>query len=138
MRLPRFVILQNPAEITNTLIMETRPPFVVVKAVGIPKKDAERVEAMLADIANGRKAAVKVPGFTVFLTPIGSLGGGRLEPEAATPTLREMAGFYLEAVAARRRHKLRVYEEGVPDDIDERNGRRIREAGSRKIWLDQK
>lgn len=139
MRLPRFVRLSGP-EITSDLILETRPPFIIARAVGIPKKDADRVEEMLADIANERRAAVKVPGFTVFLSVAGTLTRGAYPDDEVIPVLRDMAEFWGEAVAEKKKHKYRIYEESVPDDIDEGNGRKIRDAKAegRKIFLEHK
>ncbi len=139
MRLPRFVRLSGP-EIVSDLILETRPPFLIARAAGIPKKDGDRVEEMLADIANGRRAAVKVPGFTVFLTVAGTLSRGGYPDDEAMAVLRDMAEFWAGAVAEKKKHRYRVYEEAVPDDIDEVNGRKIRDAkaGGRKIFLEHK
>ncbi len=139
MRLPRFVRITEPVTETD-LMMETRPPFVLARAICIPKKDTGRVEEMLADMANGRRTAVKVPGYTVFIVPAGTLSRSILPEEEITALLRELAEFWVEAVASRKKHKIRIYEEGVPDDIDEINGRKIRaaKAGGRKIFLDHK
>lgn len=139
MRLPRFVRITEPVTETD-LMMETRPPFVLARAICIPKKSEERVEEMLADMANGRRTAVKVPGYTVFIVPAGTLSRGVLSDDELEPLLRDMAEFWVEAVAVRKKHKIRLYQEGVPDDVDEINGRKIREAKAegRKIFLDHK
>ena len=136
-RLPRFLFVSNPDEGVFDVIMETTPPYLLGKAYGIPKKDQERVEAMMADIANDRTTAVKIPGLTMFLTPCGSLTGEILPKPQAIAVLRDMADFYLAQGFERKKHKHRIYQEDVPDDIDEQNGRRIREA-ERKIYLPQK
>ena len=140
MKIPRFVILNNPDENFTNVVMETRPPFFLGKVYGIPKKEVDAVEQMMADLANERITAVKLPGYTIFLVASGTLAGGNIEPEQAKPLLREMGDFYKLAVLERKRGKNRLYQEGVPDDLDRINGQRIREAKAegRKIFLDQK
>ncbi len=139
-QLPRFVYISNPDEGLSDVILETTPPFFLGKVYGIPKKDKARVEQMMSDIANDRTTAVKLPGFTIFLTPYGSLQGWRMEREKAVATLRDMANFYRSGIIERKKHKHRQYQEDVPDDIDEQNGRKIAEARDegRKIFLQQK
>ena len=140
MRLPRFVILTNPDENFNNVVMETRPPFFLGKVYCIPKKEVDAVEQMMADLANERTTAVKLPGYTIFLVASGTLTGMGLEPEQAKPILREMADFYKSAAIDRKRGKNRLYQEGVPEDLDRINGQKIREAKAegRRIYLDQK
>lgn len=139
-QLPRFVLVSNPDEGLTNVVMETRPPYFLGKAFGIPKKNIDDVEQMMADIANDRTTAAKVPGFTIFMTPYGSLNGERLPDEQARATLRDMAAFYKETAIERKKGKNRIYQEDVPDDIDVINGHKIREAKAegRKIFLDQK
>ena len=140
MKLPRFVFLTNPTEGVSDVILETLPPFFMAKVYGIPKKEEERVEQMMSDIANDRTTAVKVPGFTIFLTPAGSLNGTILPKKEAVDKLRDMAEFYLTNGFEKKKHRHRQFQEGVPDDIDSINGRKIRQARDegRKIFLDQK
>lgn len=139
-KLPRFVFVSNPDENLTDVILETVPPFFLGKAYGIPKKEEDRVEQMMSDIANGRTTAVKLPGFTIFLTPYGSLTGEKLPTEQAMTTLRDMAEFYRAGIIERKKHRHRQYQEDVPDDIDRINGEKIREAKAegRKIFLQQK
>ena len=140
MRLPQFVFLSNPTEGVTDVILETTPPFFMGKVYGIPKKEEDRVEKMLSDIANDRTTAVKIPGFTIFLTPAGSLNGYTLPKQEAVAKLREMADFYVANGFEKKKHRHRQYQEGVPDDIDTINGKKIRRARDegRKIFLDQK
>ncbi|MGN1220434.1 MAG: hypothetical protein ACI4TU_05800 [Candidatus Cryptobacteroides sp.] len=140
MKLPRFVILSNPDENIGNLVMETKPPFFLGKVYSIPKKEEDAVEQMMADLANDRITAIKLPGYTIFLVASGTMAGGTLDPEQAKPLLREMGDFYKAAVIERKRGKYRKFQEGVPDNLDQLNGRRIKEAKAegRKIFLDQK
>lgn len=140
MKLPRFVILSNPEENIGNLVMETKPPFFLGKVYSIQKKEEDAVEQMMADIANDRITAIKLPGYTIFLVASGTMAGGALEPEQAKSLLREMGDFYKTAVIERKRGKYRMFQEGVPDNLDQLNGKRIREAKAdgRKIFLEQK
>lgn len=139
-RMPRFVLLRNTEELSNVLVMETTPPFFMATPYCVQKKDVAQVEKMLSDIANERISAVKVPGYTVFLMPYGTLFGGSLSPAEAVLTMREMAEFYSRQALEVNKHKNRIYQEDVPDNIDEENGRRIRAAKieGRKIYLEKK
>ena len=121
-QLARFVMLYN-SELPKTLIMETTPPYFITQPLTIPKNDTESVEEIISDIANNRRIAVKIPGYTIFLFPWGSLLGTLLEPEDAKATLRDMADFFKAAHIGKNKHPNRRYEEGVPDDIDEQRGR---------------
>lgn len=94
---------------------------------GIPKKDTDAVEEMLSDIANGRKTAVKLPGFTLFFLPYATLEPAKLPDEQVIEKLREMAEFYREFIFEKKKHRHRIYQEDVPDDIDEQRGREYRE-----------
>lgn len=136
-KLPRFLFVSNPDEGVFDVILETKPPYFLGKVYGIPKKEEARVEAMLSDIANDRTTAVKIPGFTMFLTPYGSLTGEMIPRQEAIATLRDMAVFYVEQGFERKKHKHRIYQEDVPDDIDEQNGIRIKQANG-KIFLPHK
>ncbi len=138
-KLPRFVTINSP-ELSNTMVLETLPPYLIGAPRGIPKKDTEAVEAMMSAIANGRTAAAKIPGFTLFFHPFTTLLPSRLPDDELKSRLRDMADFYVETVFSRNKHKHRAYQEDVPDDIDEINGRRIKEAKAerRKIFLEHK
>ena len=140
MKLPRFVFLTNPTAGVSDVILETLPPFFMGKVYGIPKRDTEKVEQMLSDIANERTTAVKMEGFTIFLTPAGSLNGSIVQKPEAIAKLRDMAVFYRDNGFEKKNHRHRQYQEGVPDDIDRINGGKIKEAKAegRKIFLDQK
>ena len=140
MKLPRFVFLTNPTEGVSDVILETKSPFFMAKVYGIPKRETEKVEKMMSDIANDRTTAVKMPGFTIFLTPAGSLNGYILPKKEAVAKLRDMAEFYRVNGFEKKKHRHRQFQEDVPDDIDSINGRRIRQAKEegRKIFLDQK
>lgn len=139
-KLPRFVLLKNTEELSNVLVLETRPPFFIASPYCIAKKDSGRVEEMLAGIANERIRAVKVPGYTVFLMPYGTLSGENVSGAETIETMREMAEFYSRQALEVNKHKNRIYQEDMPDNIDEENGRRIRAAKieGRKIYLEKK
>lgn len=130
--LPRFVTLNHP-DLPQTLVMETRPPFILGAPYCVPKKDTEKVEDTLSKIANGRLTAVKMQGFTIFFFLWGSLQNSLPDsPEQARDILREMAGYYRENVISKNRHKHRIYEEGGPDDIDEQRGKYFKELKSKR------
>lgn len=137
---PRFTFISNPDAGLAESVLETTPPFFVGKVYAIPKRHTERVEQMMADMANDRTPAAKVPGYTAFLVPGGSLTGERLEPDELKETLRDMAHFYGSVGVVRNKHKFRQCQEDVPDNIDEINGRKITEAKAegRKIFLEKK
>lgn len=99
---------------------------------GIPKKDTEAVEEMLSDIANGRKTAVKLPGFTLFFMPYTTLEPAKLTDEQVIEKLRDMAEFYRDFIFEKKKHRHRIYQEDVPDDIDEQNGRYFKELRHRR------
>ena len=128
--LPRFVTVKNTEDLSSVLVLETREPFFLGIPYGIPKKNEEKVEQMLSDIANGRTGAVKVPGYTIFMCPYGTLTGERMEEGRARDTLMEMAEFYAEQVLSTSIHKNRIYQEGVADDVDERYGGMLKESGA--------
>lgn len=137
---PRFTFISNPDDGLQESVLETIPPFFVGKVYAIPKRHTEKVEAMLADMANDRTPAAKVPGYTAFLVPGGTLTGERLGESKLRQTLRDMALFYGTVGVARNKHKFRQCQEDVPDDVDEINGRKIAEAKAqgRKIFLEHK
>ena len=131
-QLPRFILVSHP-DLPQTMVLETRPPYIVASPYCVPKKDTDKVDSFLTSIANGRVTAVKVPGYTIFLTLWGSLQHRLPDtPEEAKALLREMANFYKETALKRSKHKNRIYEEGVPDDIDEQRGRYFKELKSKK------
>lgn len=125
-KLPEFVLVSHP-DLPQTFVMQTVPPYVIAAPYCIPKKDEARVSDMVGDIVNGRVVAAKVPGFTIFLTLWGTLPGVRVDALSATAVMTKMADFYRETALAKNKHKNRIYEEGVPDDIDERRGRFFKE-----------
>ena len=130
--LPRFVLVSHP-DLPQIMVMETRPPYIIASPYCIPKKDGDRVDGFLTSIAHGRVTAVKVPGYTIFLTLWGSLRHTLPEtPDEAKALLREMADFYKDTALAKNKHKSRIYEEGVPDDIDEQRGRYFKELKSNR------
>lgn len=139
-KLPRFVLLQNREEEISGIVMETVSPYFMGRAYEIPKKETERVEEFMSGIVNGRELGAKVPGYTIFMIPYGTLDNERLDDEEALSVLRDMAEYYARDVISKKRHRSRIYQEGVPDDIDERNGRIIREARERgeKAFIDRR
>jgi len=130
--LPRFILVSHP-DLPQTMVLETRPPYIVGSPYCIPKKDGDRVDGFLTSIAHGRVTAVKIPGYTIFLTLWGSLQHRLPEtPDEAKALLREMADFYKDTALVKNKHKNRIYEEGVPDDIDEQRGRYFKELKSNR------
>lgn len=116
MKLPRFVIIENPLEDVFNWVMDTEHPYLFGKAYAIRKKKADEVESMIAAIANDRVTAVKVDGYSVFLMAAGTLESGRMPREDVIGILRDMAAFYKEAVLDKKGARFAEYEEGVPDD----------------------
>lgn len=129
--LPRFILVSHP-DLPQTMVLDTRPPYIVGSPYCIPKKDADRVDDFLTSMANGRVVAAKIPGYTIFMTLWGSLQHRLPDtPDEARALLREMGDFYKATALAKNKHKSRIYEEGVPDDIDEQRGRYFKELKSR-------
>ena len=140
MKLPRFVMLYNPDEQLNDVVMETSAPYFLGKVYKIDKRDEEQVEQTLADIANGRRLAVKIEGYTIFVSVAGTLDRNELPDEEAREVLRDMADFYRGAVLLRKKGKHRCYQEGVPIDIDHQNHELIK-AGKdegRMVFVDRR
>ena len=140
MRVPRFVMLNNPDEQFSDVVMESTPPYLLGKVYFIEKKDTDKVEETLADIANGRRVAVKIPGYTAFVSVAGTLDGETLPDDEAREVLRDMADFYKGAMLTRKKGRYRRFQEGVPDDIDQQNYDKIKAgiAEGRKVFVDKR
>lgn len=70
------MMLLSRTDALHDIIIETVPPFLLGKVYGIPKAEAERVEAEIEAMESGRWPLAKVRGYMLFVYPAGSLTGG--------------------------------------------------------------
>lgn len=122
-----YVLMQNTREFTNPYVMEVKKPY----CIGLPlkleiQKDAESIEDYMRSLANGECLA-KVPGYSVFFLPAGTLTGLQATPEEMKAALEGMAKFYLEDYIEKHKHPFRRSEEGYISGTDEAIGRRFKE-----------
>lgn len=129
--LPKYMTLCSRSEGLSDILLETIPPFLIGKVYGIPKAEPERVAAEIEAMESGRWPLAKVRGYTLFVHPAGSLTGEKVTAEELRDALRGMAEYYAREAMAKP-HRMRKYQEGVPDDIDERNGE-IRKAARERL-----
>lgn len=86
------------------------------------------------EVAGRYGIEVGIPGYAIGIRYEGSLGD-ESNDVPVQEVLEGMADVYLERVIKVNKHKYRRWENGVPDDIDEQNGRRIREAKKSGTWV---
>ena len=110
-KMPRFVLVRNKDELSTNLVLERVPPFFIAYPYSISQYESEKVEEWLSDIANGWRVAVKVEGYSVFLSPYTTLSGDRLPEDKVLPKLREMAEFFLQHGVLDNKHRYRLSKE---------------------------
>lgn len=108
--LPKYGFLTSGPGFEGIKVIQLERPYFIASIYEVKTHDAERVDSLLEDMAQGRYPISKVKGFTVFLKMYSSL-----EPnsnrELQQAILNEMADFVLTERIQVKSGQFRVYDE---------------------------
>ena len=108
--LPKYGFLTSGPGFEGIKVIQLERPYFIASIYEVKTHDAERVDSLLEDMAQGRYPISKVKGFTVFLKMYSSL-----EPnsnrELQQAILNEMADFVLTERIQVKPGQFRVYDE---------------------------
>lgn len=100
MLLPELVFIQHKDLKRTELILRTRPPYEVARAI-LFKSEQELDDYIIKHNLHGSHAAI--PGYWIILCYLGTIENinekivlGHLVPGTALETLKKMGNFYLE------------------------------------------
>lgn len=108
--LPKYGFLTSGPGFEGIKVIQLERPYLIASIYEVKTHDAERVDSLLEDMAQGRYPISKVKGFTVFLKMYSSL-----EPnsnrEFQQAVLNEMADFVLTERIQVKPGQFRTYDE---------------------------
>ena len=108
--LPKYGFLTSGPGFEGIKVIQLERPYLIASIYEVKTHDAERVDSLLEDMAQGRYPISKVKGFTVFLKVYSSL-----EPnsnrEFQQAVLNEMADFVLTERIQVKPGQFRTYDE---------------------------
>lgn len=109
-----FIQLVQPGT-SDTTLMQMSRPHLVGRVAFIDQKDVDEVERFMLQLANGATMA-KVPGYSIFLLPGGTLDNESTSKEETISVLRRMAQYTLFEFVKAREHRCLRYKDGI--DVD--------------------
>lgn len=108
--LPKYGFLTSGPGFEGIKVIQLERPYFIASIYEVKAHDAERVDSLLEDMAQGRYPISKVKGYTVFLKMYSSL-----EPnsnrELQQAVLNEMAEFVLTERIQAKLGQFRAYDE---------------------------
>lgn len=108
--LPKYGFLTSGPGFEGIKVIQLERPYLIATVYEIKTNDAERVDSLLEDMAQGRYPISKVKGFTVFLKTYSSLEPNN-NREFQQAVLNEMAEFVLTERIQVKPGQFRVYDE---------------------------
>lgn len=131
--LPKYGFLTSGPGFEGIKVIQLERPYLIASIYEVKTHDAERVDSLLEDMAQGRYPISKVKGFTVFLKMYSSL-----EPnsnrEFQQAVLNEMADFVLTERIQIKPGQFRTYDENrvAPIVLDGERPKEYKLRGRRK------
>ena len=108
--LPKYGFLTSGPGFEGIKVIQLERPYLIATVYEIKTNDAERVDSLLEDMAQGRYPISKVKGFTVFLKTYSSLEQNN-DREFQQAVLNEMADFVLTERIQVKPGQFRTYDE---------------------------
>lgn len=120
-----FIQLVKPGG-ADTTIMQVSRPHVVGRVAFIDQRDVDEVERFMLQLANGATLA-KVPGYSIFVLPGGTLDNAPATSEEVVSVLRSMSQYILFDIVGEKKGRWLRYQEGVNMDAEMEKGRYYRD-----------